>query len=124
MIRINPAFSSFLNALLRIEDCSLILKSLYLKIILSFYLKSVMYKIVHNHVDIDHSLSFRTDCRLTRWHNFKIFIVHSRTDTRKNLYLIRMSHRWNSISASLAEDKSFLHFKKCIRSLDLVGVRA
>ena len=81
----------------------------------------LMYKIIHNIVDIPFNKYFHFNTNSTRGHDYKLVCQYSRLDCRKYFFTNRVVNYWNDLPASIVNARSLVSFKKLVRSHDLSG---
>ena len=80
----------------------------------------LLYKIINNLVDFDHTNLFSMNTNRTRGHSQKINIQHARLNCRKFFYINRTAPIWNNLSEEQVTAPSLGQFKTKIESANLL----
>ena len=103
---------SYLDRLLLLELESLESRRIFFDLLL-------LYKIIHNHVDIPYDNLFQFSSNSTRGHRYKIQIQYSRVSCRKYFFINRIATIWNALPAIVAESETIVSFKSLLEKYNL-----
>ena len=78
-----------------------------------------LFKMIHNHIDLQWRDLFEFSSSSTRGHSFKINVQYSRVNCRKYFFINRITPIWNNLPNNVVESTSIWQFRSLLKSLDL-----
>ncbi len=80
---------------------------------------TLLFKIIHNKVDINIQNYFTFNNNNTRGHRLKLNVQHSRINCRKYFFINRTIPIWNHLPFSILDAGSLFNFKKMLNNVNL-----